>query len=920
MKFSIPSRARAILIFVIVSALISIHYIKDGITAGGDPGFYGIYNLTTFLEKGIYLWNEDLMGRPQLLIIPVIPWLGFLSLIRTILGLIVAIYIHWFLTFLISFISIYLFIKYLLTKEGFNEKYVEISAIVASFAHVLAPVAVAWRIGGNRIGTIAQNMLALMLLATLIITTRENLRDSIKYLLIFTPIFVFFGGSISNPVVISDFILMALIMLFLYRRDVNFKNTAISFVLAILLFLWLFLAIYYAIPSFTSYRATTLEVKGGFKSWFMEYKEEYEGVNAILLYPISFWIGLQRYNGYFLSPPIYITWSVFMAIIVLSSLYYLKKERHKPLAYGVIVYTIFVGLMFSPHLLWRVYLWIMREIPPLLAFRMTFDKFHYGAQLGFTIMLAYVLVKILPNLKKPTSEDYHLAFKKAVSYLIVFLIALAIFLGAFPALNGIAMKSPTKEGDPYFKAEISKFEDLQTVIKELYLENLSARFLYVPSTSSSWIQTIWYNSTDYAYYLPGMVIASSWGYYQYPSKLFSLLSSEDFIFNETKQENLLELFKLANIKYIIVRGDVDLKRLHFREINIGTLHQIPNVLFFIEKYGFEKVYEVGNGEFIPAITIPFDNSSAIFNIGKNIVLENFTISITFRRNVNSWYQVNVLGKEDFAKGIIAEIGNLLIADFGNAQYGIVFYNESRISPLTAKGPYDTGWHEMRIIKNASKIEIFFDDELSLSEDIEEFNLNFSKVILGLAENFQAAKSISLDFSFNGYIADFRIKSNNKLIFDLWDYYDKASLNNAEKVITDPLKPKKLWVIFRSPYHSSIVYGIDENNSLIGLEFKNKSPVMISIFPKNATYSKIIVASSYDPRWVMEIYTEDKKSESVNPTSSYLGLLEFKLDINKDNIGYVIVRYTPHFIILRMILFSAVFYLCLIVFVTLYKRK
>ncbi|HEC96194.1 MAG TPA: hypothetical protein ENI59_00775, partial [Euryarchaeota archaeon] len=602
MKFGIPSRARAILIFVIVSALISIHYIKDGITAGGDPGFYGIYDLTTFLEKGIYLWNENLMGRPQLLIIPVIPWLGFLSLIRTILGLIVAIYIHWFLTFLISFISIYLFIKYLLTKEGFNEKYVEISAIVASFAHVLAPVAVAWRIGGNRIGTIAQNMLALMLLAALIISTRKNLRSSIKYLLIFTPIFVFFGRSISNPVVISEFIHMALIMLFIYRKNVNFKNTAITFVFVILMFLWLFLAIYYSIPAFTSYRATTLEVKGGFEKWFMDYIENYEGINAILLYPITFWIGLQGYNGYYLNPAIYLIWSVFIAIIVFASLYYLKKERRKSLAYGVIVYAIFVGLMLSPHLLWNAYLWIMRTIPPLLAFRMTFDKFHYGAQLGFTIMLAYVLVKLLPNIKKIALEDRYLAFKKSASYLIVSIIILAIFLGGFPAINGIAMEYPTKEGDPLFKADLSKFEDLQTIIEKLYLEDPSATFLYVPSTSSSWIKTTWYNGTDYAYYLPGRNVASSWGYYQYPSKLFSLLSSEDFIFNETKQENLLELFKLANIKYIIVRGDVDLKRLHFREINIGTLHQIPNVLFFIEKYGFEKVYEVGNGEFIPAIT------------------------------------------------------------------------------------------------------------------------------------------------------------------------------------------------------------------------------------------------------------------------------------------------------------------------------
>ncbi len=227
---------RIIIIFFTISMLVSFHYVIGGITAGGDPGFYGIYDWRTFLEKGLYVWNENQLGRPNPLSVALIPFRAFLSTINEALGLKVAVYVLWLLTIFIGLISVYLFVKYLLVIEGFKGKNVEITSAVAAFAHVFTPIAVAWRIGGNRIGAMPHGMLPLMLLATLVISRQKSLRESIKYLLIFVPIFAFFGGSISNPVVIADFILAAVLLLLVYRKEVNVKGTVISAVLALLLF------------------------------------------------------------------------------------------------------------------------------------------------------------------------------------------------------------------------------------------------------------------------------------------------------------------------------------------------------------------------------------------------------------------------------------------------------------------------------------------------------------------------------------------------------------------------------------------------------------------------------------------------------------------------------------------------------------
>ena len=71
----------------------------------------------------------------------------------------------------------------------------------------------------------------------------------------------------------------------------------------------------------------------------------------------------------------------------------------------------------------------------------------------------------------------------------------------------------------------------------------------------------------------------------------------------------------------------------------------------------------------------------------------------------------------------------------------------------------------------------------------------------------------------------------------------------------------------------------------------------------------------------EIYTEDVYSETLGPAGSYLGLLEFKLDnIDKVKISHIIVKYRPHFMILRVVLFSTALYLGLVGLVILYKRK
>ena len=79
--------------------------------------------------------------------------------------------------------------------------------------------------------------------------------------------------------------------------------------------------------------------------------------------------------------------------------------------------------------------------------------------------------------------------------------------------------------------------------------------------------------------------------------------------------------------------------------------------------------------------------------------------------------------------------------------------------------------------------------------------------------------------------------------------------------------------------------------------------------------------SYNPSWVIEIfkiYTDKGKSKTISPIGSYSGLLEFEVNsINKNSISYVIVKSRPHFIILRLVLFSSILSNTLFMFSRIY---
>gem|GEM_PF-6222391 len=908
---------RTLAVLFLISALISLHYVIGGITAGGDPGFYGIYDWRTFLEKGLYVWQENQIGRSNPLGVALIPFRAFLSAINEAFGLKVAVYVLWLLTIFTGLISVYLFVKYLLVMEGFKGKNVEIASIVAAFAHVFTPIAVAWRIGGNRIGAMPHGMLPLMLLATLVISRQKSLRESIKYLLIFIPIFVFFGGSISNPVVIADFILAAFLLLLVYRKEVNVKGTVISAVLVLLLFSWLIAAIYYAIPSFVTTRQETLKPQGGFPGWAEKYLEDYEAPNALLLYPISFWIGLRAYQGYYTTPAVYVIWSLFIAMILGLSIAKLRHREHKNVLYGIVLYTVSVGLMMAPHLLYEQYLWIIIHIPPLMAFRMTFDKFQYIAQIGLTIMISYFLVIVLSKLNlsdlKSPEKTILERVRASMPFIALLIVIISVFLGAFPAIEGRAMRNPTYEGYNSFKADDHALKEFTSLMEDIISEDPSATFLIVPGLKSYWIQSSWYNGSDYAFYAPGKILASGWLTSQFANEIYSLLSSKDFMFNESKQERLLWLLKLGNVKYIVVRGDVNFSRASGSDLNLYMEYQLPNIMYFIEKYGFRRIAEREDVNFTKAVILPFDNSTAYMRLNKDYSLENFTITLTFRRDLNAWSQAISKGKEDAAKGVIAEIGNITVVDFGNGMVGVLAYNGTRVVPIAARGAYDTGWHTLKIVKKGCELKLFFDNELTMKTTIHGLKLNFLEVSLGAHSKKDLASAFNLGFSFNGHVHNLVVSSGSRRVFDLAEHYQDLILESATISLADPMRPTIFWAIYRSPFNSSIATSLEE--SLENINASEISPTKYVVHVEGSR--SVIISVAYNPRW--EVKVEGLAGDlKVLRVENYHGLI--KIDIKGNGYGKVILEYVPQRVIRLLCIFSSSIYIALILMLVALRKK
>ena len=242
----------------------------------------------------------------------------------------------------------------------------------------------------------------------------------------------------------------------------------------------------------------------------------------------------------------------------------------------------------------------------------------------------------------------------------------------------------------------------------------------------------------------------------------------------------------------------------------------------------------------------------------------FSIIITVRRSINVWTAALHEEIEDFAKGTIAEIGNLMIVDLGSGLFGIIIYNGSNTTLIVGKGLYDVGWHNIKIIKNGSHINVLIDDEIVASQNINDFRLEFSDISLGLHKNIDIASAYSVGFSFNGYVSNIEIFHNGSTIFDLKPNFNRIELFNASRILADPIRPTKFWTIYENPYRMGMAYFLSKNHSINSINIVKESPVRFYLYINNITSSTMIVSYSYDPRWIVKVFVNGEGVHILSP--------------------------------------------------------
>lgn len=370
-------------IFLFCSLITFIWFKKGLMFGGGEEGIF-LYNPTKYLSFVSQIWQDANGGCPVVLMLPRIPYAWFMAFFYKFgTGTVLLQAFTFFILFATGCLSVFYLIKETIGEEleGYLKKLIP---FLASLFYFFNPYSMSQVWGRGIYGQFFGFALVPLFLCLFILGLKRK-----NFIFGILAIFASFLFSASFVVATQAVILWIppLIYLFLHliknikdRKVVIFSLFYTTFVLLGWIFSnfwWIYPIIQTGKEAYSNFFTDANNINGFIGSSTMYFKPEYV---IRLLQVFVFFIG--DYFGEVYKTPIFVLISWMIPLIAVFSLFYIKKIRD--LRFFIVLF--FVGFFLSVGAnppLGSVLVWLFTIIPPLQAFRNSYEK------AGLLLMLAY---------------------------------------------------------------------------------------------------------------------------------------------------------------------------------------------------------------------------------------------------------------------------------------------------------------------------------------------------------------------------------------------------------------------------------------------------------------------------------------------------------------------------------------------------
>ncbi len=574
---------RVFIIFVITS--LTVIWFRKGLILGSGESGLPFYNTQRLLDTTSHIWSDTPLGGTSAIGAASLPFYTIINfLLKSGLpGFLVQAFVYWFI-FLCGALSIH----QVSTLIHNNNRLTRLSSSLFYIFNPIVHVAVLHRFQYPMLFFYGFIPLG-FLIYFYGLTKRKYI-----YIILLNTLTLFFSFMFVGPafflllILVFGLLSLSVFCIFLTKKKLDLFPI-LYFVLFILTFVLLHLWWFYPLvtPLFSS-QSTALRFfnPSGNVDTFLGISKQLQSVASVFrMFPIRFYEGNGSVWGWLYYSPLFVILSFIYLTAYIASLF--RKQKQLIFLFFVFLSLVVMFLMkgaLPP--LGGIFLFFISKLSPLQVFRNPFEKIGLLLPFALAIPVGLGIDMIADSISKK--------FKESKLFVSVILLVLIFPVYMFPIVNGLVFTGGAKPADDIRIGQYVKVPDYYTSAREWFNANTKEPFrvLALPINGEG-MTYVW----DYGY--SGVELSNN--IFDQPFISYSTGQSflEDMVntinkYLLTSPENLWSLAQAMNIKYFMVREDIDYKeRRTLAPLDVTSIIEklYPNIKNS-ERFGRLNLFEI----------------------------------------------------------------------------------------------------------------------------------------------------------------------------------------------------------------------------------------------------------------------------------------------------------------------------------------
>ncbi len=580
----------SLILIIVISLLLPAIWLREGLTiACSETGFLFLINPLRFLNINKYIWWDSFgLGYDNARALPSVlyhimmsglQFLGFSAVLRQ--------YLVYSTTLLLSSLSMYFLIIELMQRG--NGKKSKIVALIGSLFYILNPFTMnyIW----HRFTTSMYGMPLMPLI--FLITIKLIKSPSFKYAFLFAITVLFFSVNAINPgyflPLFFPAILYAAFKIFQEKRHKQWKYIGTAGLLTIGLNFWWILPLYLN---------RQVEYDRIAASNFFDMLKSIS-VMTPLLYVLRLmettyikWYAINYHPG----------WIEFLIPILAGIAILFATKRNRDVLFFAFLFI--AGLFLSKGLQppgGSIFKWMFQYIPFFGAFRIPIEKFGLIVVFSYSILVPIGIYKIWELIKNSIIKTV------TTAVILVLLFAVSIWPMWTGDLFSFYQKIIPEEVKDIPTVRVKIPDYWEKAANYINRDREAYRIVFLPQSPFDGMWYKWeygyagadFGSVNLLFDKP--VIAQPITGNPYAGNYLKTVFNSFFL---KDQATALRFLSLMNVRYILVRNDVDEIAIH--SIPLGKIHELLNSFKSIDKvssFGKLDLYKISDKYFIPRIYI-----------------------------------------------------------------------------------------------------------------------------------------------------------------------------------------------------------------------------------------------------------------------------------------------------------------------------